>query len=90
MIYVLERVAFSPLPTMFSKAFLSKVAKSWDYVGKSSQTTNFKTLSIFKFDENSIKFSKTVENTVGKEEIVHYKQFLLFLPCFQETCTADT
>ena len=33
----------------------------------------------FKFDENGRKKSKQVENTVGKGEIAHYKQFLLFL-----------
>ena len=38
----------------------------------------------FKFDENSRKFSKQVENTVGKGEIAHYKQFLLFPHCFQK------
>ena len=43
-----------------------------------------------KFDENARKFSKRVENTVGKEEIAHYEQFLLFLQRFQKTCTADT
>ena len=32
----------------------------------------------FKFDENSRKFSKLVENTVGKGEIARYEQFLLF------------
>ena len=32
----------------------------------------------FKFDENSRKFSKRVENTVGRGEIAHYKQFVLF------------
>ena len=40
----------------------------------------------FKFDENSRKFSKRVENTVGKGEIVHYEQFLIFPQCFQKTC----
>ena len=44
----------------------------------------------FKFDENDRKFSKRVENTVGKGEIAHYKQFLLFPLCFQKTCAADT
>ena len=38
----------------------------------------------FKFDENSRKFSKWVENTVGKGEIAHYEQFLLFPQCFQK------
>ena len=36
----------------------------------------------FKVDENSRKFSKRVENTVGKGEIARYKQFLLFPQCF--------
>ena len=49
----------------------------------------------FKFDENKVdengrKFSKQVENTVGKGEFVRYEQFLLFPQCFQKTCTADT
>ena len=40
----------------------------------------------FKFHENSRKFSKWVENTVGKGEIAHYEQFLLFPQCFQKAC----
>ena len=32
----------------------------------------------FKFNENSGKFSKRVENAVGKGEIAHYEQYLLF------------
>ena len=38
---------------------------------------------IFKFDENGRKFSKWVENTVGKGEISRHKQFLLF-PVFSK------
>ena len=38
----------------------------------------------FKFDENSRKLSKRVENTVGKGEIARYEQFLLFPQCFQK------
>ena len=38
----------------------------------------------FKFDENGRKLSKRVENTVGKGEIAHCKQFLLFPQCFQK------
>ena len=34
--------------------------------------------------------SKSVENTVGKEEIALYEQFLLFSQCFQRTCTTNT
>ena len=33
---------------------------------------------IFKFDENCRKFSRRVENSVGKGEIAGYEQFLLF------------
>ena len=44
----------------------------------------------FKFDYNGGKFSKWLENTVGKGEIARYKQFLLFPLCFQKTCTAYT
>ena len=43
----------------------------------------------FEFDKNGSKFSKQVENTLGKGEIVCYEQFLLFPQCFQRTCTAD-
>ena len=44
----------------------------------------------FKFNENGRNFSEPMENTVGKGEIARYEQFLLFLQCFQKTCTADT
>ena len=40
----------------------------------------------FEFDGNGIKFSKLVENTVGKGEITLYEQFLLFPQCFQKVC----
>ena len=43
----------------------------------------------FRFAEHSRKFSKWVENTVGKGEIARSEQFLLFLQCFQKTCTED-
>ena len=36
-----------------------------------------------KFDEKGEKLSKQVENTVGKGEIAHYEQFLLF-PVFSK------
>ena len=45
---------------------------------------------IFNFDKNGIKFSKQVENTVGKGEIARDEQFLLFPQCFQKTLTVDT
>ena len=37
----------------------------------------------FKFDENGRKFSKWVENTVGKGEIAHYEQFSFSLGVFK-------
>ena len=40
----------------------------------------------FEFDENSKKYSKQVENTVGKGEIARYEQFLLFPQYFQKAC----
>ena len=40
----------------------------------------------FEFNVNSRKFSKLVENTVGKGEIAYYEQFLLFPRCFQKAC----
>ena len=43
-----------------------------------------------KFDENGKKFSKWVDNTAGKGEFACSEQFLLFLQCFQKSCTADT
>ena len=62
-----------------------------------SQTTNFRLFQTEEFaDDNFLldkygrKFSKGVENTVGKEEIARNEQFLLFLQCFQQACTANT
>ena len=53
-------------------------------------TTNFRLFQLkkfaddnFRFDRNDRKLSKQVENTVGKGEIAHYKQFLLFPQCFE-------
>ena len=44
----------------------------------------------FELDENGRKFSKRIENTVGKGEIARYEQFLFFPQRFQKTCSADT
>ena len=38
----------------------------------------------FKFDKNGKNLSKWVENTVGKGEIAHYEQFLLFPTLFSK------
>ena len=39
----------------------------------------------FKCDKNGRKFSRWVENTVGKGEIARYEQFLLSPQCFQDS-----
>ena len=44
----------------------------------------------FEFDESGRKFSKRLENVVGKGEIARHEQLLLFPQCFQKTSTADT
>ena len=45
-----------------------------------------KNLNLIKIME----ISERVENAVGKGEITHYEQFLIFPQWFQKTCTADT
>ena len=37
-----------------------------------------------KYDENGVKFSKRIENTVRKEETARYKQFLLIATVFSK------
>ena len=44
----------------------------------------------FKLDGNGRTSSKSVENTVENGEIACHEQFLLFLQCFQKTCSTDT
>ena len=43
----------------------------------------------FRFDEYRRKFFKQLKNSEGKGETALHEQFLLFLQCFQKTCTAD-
>ena len=44
----------------------------------------------FKFDESGDKFSNSIENAVGKGEIAHHEQLLLFPQCFLKTYAEDT
>ena len=53
-----------------------------DYFFNSSKLKEFADNNV-KFNENGRKFSKRVENTVGKGEIARYEQFLLFPQCFR-------
>ena len=59
-----------------------------------SLTTNFRLFQTHEFADDNFnfneKFSKKVENTVGKGQFAHYRQFLLYLQCFQKISTADT
>ena len=62
--------------------------------GKVNQILDFSKLKDFAddnfiLDKNGRKFSKKVENTVGKGEMAPYKQFLLFQDCFLKAYTAD-
>ena len=74
-----------------NKLFL--VGRYWDFNPfpndkfKTSRLKEF-TDNNFKYGESGRKFNKWLENTVGKGEIAHYEQFLLFQQCFQKTCTA--
>ena len=43
----------------------------------------------FELDENGRKFSKRVENAMGKTEIAHYERFLLFPQCFLKAYNVD-
>ena len=55
-----------------------------------TQMTNFRFFQSerqFQINENGKKFSRPIENTVGKGEIACYKQFLIFPQCFH---SADT
>ena len=84
--------------TLFSASFRSGQCNSPGLPGSTLfQTTILDSSNLkefaddkFEFDENTRKFSKRVENTVGKGEISRYEQFLLFQQCFQKTCTANT
>ena len=81
---------------MFHKKFLFWQTINYPLLNF-SQTPNFALpqseslqTTISKFDANGRKFSKQVENTVGRGEIACYEQFLLFSQCFQKICNADT
>ena len=58
-----------------------------------SQTANFGLKEFaddnFRFNDIGKEFFRLVQNTVGKGEIAHYKQFLLSPQCFQKTSTAN-
>ena len=69
--------------------FLVFVKPSPRQILDSSKTKEFADNNSY-FHVDNTKFSREVENTVGKGEIAHYEQFLLSPQCFQGTCKADT
>ena len=56
-------------------------------LGSSNLAANKDTMS--KIWTNGIQLSDWVENIVGKGEIAHYEQFLLFPQCFQKLSIVD-
>ena len=69
---------------MFSKKFCHRVVSPFPkrQILDPSELKEFADDN-FKFDENGKKLSKQVENIVGKGEIAHNEQFLLF-PVFSK------
>ena len=65
--YQRQKSSFNPLPD-------NKIL-DWSELKQSADDN-------FEFDVNSRKFSKLVENTVGKGKIAHYEQLLFFPQCF--------
>ena len=74
--------------SMFHKHCTKTVHLTLSQILDSSKLKKFADNNL-RFDKNGRKFSKWVENTVGKGEITCYDQFHLFPQCFQKTCTAD-
>ena len=71
----LQPVTFNPLPDM--------------PIFDSSISTPKKNMMSKKYGQMKIQISDRVEDTVGKGEIAHYKQFLFFLQCFQKLSVLD-
>ena len=71
---VFNGLAFIPLPHM-------------PILDSSNSTANKDIMS--KCGQIEIQISDRVENIVGKEEIAHYEQFLLFPQCFQKLSVLD-
>ena len=74
-------------PGLFGKGLKHSLENKWGFQMTIFRLPKLKELADnnFKSDENARKFSKSIENSVGKGEITCYKQFLLFPQCFQTT-----
>ena len=85
---------FLLIPQCFQKACFPGASKGiivWEWVNplpddKTLDKSKLKQSADnnFKFDENDGKFPKWIENTVGKGEIAHYEQSLLFPAVFSK------
>ena len=83
----------SPFPTVFSKSLLVLMCQNeyiWSKGLTLSQTTKFRLVQTERIFSHSRRFSKLLENTVGKGDIARFEQILPFPQCFQKTCTAGT
>ena len=58
-------------------------------LGSSNSTAKFNKVMMSKIWTNGVQLSDAVENIVGKGEIAHYEQFLLFPQCFQKLSVVD-
>ena len=56
-------------------------------LGSTNSAANKNMLS--KIWPNTVQLPDSLENMVGKEEIACFKQFLLFLECFQKLSVVD-
>ena len=77
-IFSFSNNVFYPIVDIFSSITRRQIS-DWSKMKQSAEDN-------LKFVENIRKFSKRVENTVGKGEIARYKQFLLLPQCFQKAC----
>ena len=80
---LLSNSILSIIPLYFSYTFFSA------FIPFPNNFRLFKTDRVCR-QQNSRKFFKRIENTVGKGEIARNEQFLLFPQCFQKTYIADT
>ena len=85
-----EKVGFQHFPYFLQKFFFSEGCYKFGLCGKGLREKEQTPPPSPPHNENGRKFSKWVENIVGKREIACYEQFLLFPQSFQKTRTRDT
>ena len=83
---VCENMGFCRKGTRIIRGFINSLLTHYQTINSRLFQTKKFAGDNFRFEENGRKLSKQVENTVGKGEIAHYEQFLLFPQCFQKAC----